>query len=332
VRVAVVWVRDGRAWRWLPGASAEAVRERAGADRKEGWLPVDVAGFLTAADEERFTTLWVKANKDEEAWLHINVSAHFPKAAMDALKKDKLIPLTVQALALPDRQVRYSGIWGEGAPALCNLSWDQRRGGFVGQNLHQCVVDVTLAEHDEFTRTVQELLGWLSGGPGAFPWAGLSLRSRAEPPGLFATVWHTDARYEEVRLAGLSPDAHRARCRELAALGYRPLTLNLATLASGAQAASVWHRPVVGHSAGNRLASRQANAAAMLACLGEVERTWELLRHSPDPTVRSHLVERLKGRGLPAQAVLARLEVEKDLSARRALILTLGEYGGLGRM
>jgi formylglycine-generating enzyme required for sulfatase activity len=84
-----------------------------------------------------------------------------------------------------------------------------------------------------------------------------------------------------------------------------------------------------GLSKGNQLASQQANASVALARLGEDESTWELLRWSADPTVRSYLVERLGSRGVPATAVLARLEPEKkkEVSIRRALILALGEYG-----
>jgi formylglycine-generating enzyme required for sulfatase activity len=55
--------------------------------------------------------------------------------------------------------------------------------------------------------------------------------------------------------------------------------------------------------------------------------TWPLLRHCADPTARSYLVQRLAPLGIEAAAVAERLEVEPDVSARRALILALGEYG-----
>ncbi len=53
---------------------------------------------------------------------------------------------------------------------------------------------------------------------------------------------------------------------------------------------------------------------------------WPLLRHSPDPTVRSFLIERIGSRKVTAPALVERLEAEKDTSARRALIIALGEY------
>jgi formylglycine-generating enzyme required for sulfatase activity len=75
------------------------------------------------------------------------------------------------------------------------------------------------------------------------------------------------------------------------------------------------------------LARRQANAAA-LAALGRWEKVGPLLRHSPDPTRRSYLIERLGPWGVEARAVVERLspEREPDVSARRALLLALGEF------
>ena len=40
----------------------------------------------------------------------------------------------------------------------------------------------------------------------------------------------------------------------------------------------------------DQLAQRQARAAVALARLGEGEKVWTLLRHSPDPSVRSFIV------------------------------------------
>jgi formylglycine-generating enzyme required for sulfatase activity len=326
VLVAVVWVRDGRGWRWLPGATAEEVRQRGEADRKAGWLPVDVAGYLGVQGEPAYLTLWVKANKGEEARLYVDVPASDHQAATDALKKE-LVPRTVHALALPDRQVRYSGVWSKG-PAGGNLSWDQRRGGFTLLNLDQSAVDVTVAGSEELTLAVQrELLGWLGGFPG---WTGLYLRSRAvpEPPGLFAIVWHVNPSHEEVRLAGLDLVAHRACCLKLAAQGYRPVSVNVATLTSGEQAASVWHRSAPAEGMVEQRGRQRATAAATLLQLGDGESAWPLFRHGPDPTARSFLVQRAHLLGVEAGLLVSRLDEEKDASARRALLLALGDYDG----
>jgi formylglycine-generating enzyme required for sulfatase activity len=74
------------------------------------------------------------------------------------------------------------------------------------------------------------------------------------------------------------------------------------------------------------VARRRANAAAGLLRLGEPESAWPVLRHTPDPTARSYLLQRLPGLHVEARLLGERLGAEPDVSARRALILGLGEY------
>jgi formylglycine-generating enzyme required for sulfatase activity len=78
-----------------------------------------------------------------------------------------------------------------------------------------------------------------------------------------------------------------------------------------------------------RLAKRQANAAVALLRMGQPGRVWPLLKHSPDPRVRSYLIHRLGPLGADAGALVKRLEEEPDVTIRRALILSLGpeEFG-----
>lgn len=75
-----------------------------------------------------------------------------------------------------------------------------------------------------------------------------------------------------------------------------------------------------------KLAKRQANAAVALLRLGQPEKVWPLLKHSPDPRGRSYLIHRLFPLGADPAAIVRRLEEEPDLSARRALMLALGEF------
>ena len=97
----------------------------------------------------------------------------------------------------------------------------------------------------------------------------------------------------------------------------------------------------------DRLAQRQARAAVALLRWGQGEKVWNLLRHSPDPIVRSYIVNWLKPLGAGPKALMTRLEglaqnpgsIPKDgksrmdailfhseTSERRALILALGRY------
>jgi formylglycine-generating enzyme required for sulfatase activity len=81
-------------------------------------------------------------------------------------------------------------------------------------------------------------------------------------------------------------------------------------------------------AARDALAKRQAEAATALLRLGQPERVWPLLRHGPDPSLRSYLVRDLGRSGISPEALVERLEVESDVSARRALILSLGGFTG----
>jgi formylglycine-generating enzyme required for sulfatase activity len=75
------------------------------------------------------------------------------------------------------------------------------------------------------------------------------------------------------------------------------------------------------------LARRQANAAVALLRLGRATTVWSLLAHRPDPRTRSYLVHRLGPFGADARALIKRFDAEPDVSVRRALLLSLGEFG-----
>src|SRR5262249_34787674 len=76
-----------------------------------------------------------------------------------------------------------------------------------------------------------------------------------------------------------------------------------------------------------RLARQQANAAVALLRLGQPDVVWPLLKHSRDPRVRSYLIHYLSPRGVDGGGVAGRLDEEKEVSIRRALLLILGEFG-----
>ena len=88
--------------------------------------------------------------------------------------------------------------------------------------------------------------------------------------------------------------------------------------------------------ANERLAKRQANAAVALVRLGETRSVWPLLRHPAhpqaeafgfsDPRARSCLIDRLAPLGADPATLIKRFDQELDLSARRALLLSLGEF------
>ena len=75
-----------------------------------------------------------------------------------------------------------------------------------------------------------------------------------------------------------------------------------------------------------KLAKRQANAAVALLRMNQPAKVWPLLKHSPDPRVRSYLIHRLGPLGADGQSIVNRLDQEPDIGIRRALLLSLGQF------
>jgi serine/threonine protein kinase/formylglycine-generating enzyme required for sulfatase activity len=75
-----------------------------------------------------------------------------------------------------------------------------------------------------------------------------------------------------------------------------------------------------------RLGKRQANAGVALLRMNQLEKVWPLLKHSTDPRARSYLIHRLYPLGADAGAIIRRLDDEPDITIRRALVLSLGEF------
>lgn len=144
----------------------------------------------------------------------------------------------------------------------------------------------------------------------------------------YTAIWQSGTRFASTEVHGLDPSEHLTRCRALMAQGYRPASFSVAEMETGQQvAASVWHRPVLPEDDKEMLAKRQANAAVALLKMGKPESVWPLLKHSPDPRVRSWIIHKLSLMGADPGAIVKRLEEEPDVSIRRALILSLGEFG-----
>ena len=75
------------------------------------------------------------------------------------------------------------------------------------------------------------------------------------------------------------------------------------------------------------LAKRQANAAVALLRLNQPEKVWPLLKHSPDPTGAELPDSSIRPAWAPmCMSLVRRLGEEPDVSSRRALILSLGEF------
>jgi formylglycine-generating enzyme required for sulfatase activity/tRNA A-37 threonylcarbamoyl transferase component Bud32 len=74
------------------------------------------------------------------------------------------------------------------------------------------------------------------------------------------------------------------------------------------------------------LGRRQANCAVALLRLKRPERVWRLLPHSAYPDTRTFLIHFCAPLGVDPRLLADRLKEEPDVSAKRALVLALGEY------
>jgi formylglycine-generating enzyme required for sulfatase activity/tetratricopeptide (TPR) repeat protein len=77
----------------------------------------------------------------------------------------------------------------------------------------------------------------------------------------------------------------------------------------------------------DKLAKRRANAAVALLRMDQPEKVWPLLKHSYDPRGRSYLIHALSPLGADAKTLVEQLNRESDVTIRRALLLSLGEFG-----
>ncbi len=115
--MAAVWTRDGRPWRMAHDQTADEIRQTDERNRKEGYLPVDVAGYLAAGGEEgkptsRFAALWAqKTGPDDDARMVLASSAGEFTKMQEQLKNTGLVPLTLHAWRQADDKLSYSGVW-----------------------------------------------------------------------------------------------------------------------------------------------------------------------------------------------------------------------------
>ena len=83
--------------------------------------------------------------------------------------------------------------------------------------------------------------------------------------------------------------------------------------------------PDASDEAKETLAKRQANAAVALLKMSRSDKVWPLLKHRPDPRVRSYLIDRVGSLSVSADILIDRLRIETDVTIRRALLLAFGE-------
>jgi len=319
VNVAAVWNRDARKWRIAHDQTADGTSKHHDQNRKEGFAPVDVAGYVASGiggkPADRYAALWVEEAGDDDARMYFGATADLEDEVQDKLKKDNLVPRTSQALRAVDGRARYCGVWGRASEAAI-AGWADRDQfeATLEENLakrsDQLVLDIAVSgaakersPRDRAQIAVESAEKKLKTKPDDFTKEG-------HPDRRYGAVWSSGAAHEAMPLYGLDPVAHEKKSRELVAQGYRPVSLSVTrtTAEDPLVTASVWHRPVISEEAKDRLAQRQARAAIALVRMGKAEDVWPLLRHSPDPRLRSFIINWLNPLGADPEIVAAELE------------------------
>jgi serine/threonine protein kinase/formylglycine-generating enzyme required for sulfatase activity len=117
LQVAAVWTRDGRPWLMAQDQTAEEIRQTDERNRKEGYLPVEVAGYSAAGGDKRkptsnFAALWAqRRGPEDDARLVLASSAAELTIVQQQLNKAGLVPLAVHAWRRSDDKLSYSGVW-----------------------------------------------------------------------------------------------------------------------------------------------------------------------------------------------------------------------------
>jgi len=147
VRVAAVWTRDGRKWRMAHDQTANAIRKQDDLNRKEGFLPVDVAGYVAAgADGEpadRYAALWIeKTSPEDDARMLVAVPAAELQKAQDQLKAAGMAPAALMAFQDAGQQPSYCGIGRKSATLAASV---------FHNDLGETKVPDELAQHAEVT-------------------------------------------------------------------------------------------------------------------------------------------------------------------------------------
>ena len=97
LQVAAVWTRDGRHWRLAHDQTIDEIRQTDERNRKDGYLPVDVAGYVAAGGTEgkptaRFAALWTqRTGPDDEARMVVASSVAELTKVQEQLKNAGLV-------------------------------------------------------------------------------------------------------------------------------------------------------------------------------------------------------------------------------------------------
>jgi serine/threonine protein kinase/formylglycine-generating enzyme required for sulfatase activity/tetratricopeptide (TPR) repeat protein len=158
IQVAAVWTRDGRDWRHVSGVSAAEIRHRDADFRRQGYRPIDVAGYPSAAAGPRgqacYAALWAKGEGEDIIETRLDV-----EGVAEDLDPNRYYPRT-RTTFLVDGTRHFCAIWVQpGKPWLFPLGqFDLDEAAYEGHlapsNLQ---TDVRLAQAPKLVPRLQSL-------------------------------------------------------------------------------------------------------------------------------------------------------------------------------
>lgn len=143
------------------------------------------------------------------------------------------------------------------------------------------------------------------------------------PPAV--TAWRRMPNADAQVVKGVEPVGHRESADQLAASGFRPVSVrtNHASRRDSARITSLWVRPSGDIAWRDASAQRRANAGVILASLDHWPPVLPLLAYEADPATRSYLVDRLALGQPDLPRVTALLSSTSDDGICQGLLLSL---------
>ena len=307
VLVAAVWTRDGRSWQWLDATDVERLTTHDTDLRQEGYVPID-ASVRADGLEPHYTVVWLQAEEaDREFRLILGPIGEHEQKRLTVFVEERFNCQTANVVLDDQGQPYVSGLWTRRknqqkstTRLFHGLAANFSEDDCPGLLLTDAQLSVSAVEED----------------------------GKSESSLLATAVWNVSTRFESKALHGMSITEQLVSGHQLTTDGYRPVAISVAPSREGGLpvATSVWHRPLVSEEVKDRLARRQANAAVALLKLDREQKVWPLFQHRPDPRARSYFIHRFGSLGADPNQVLTQLDTQDDVSVRRAIILTLGEF------
>src|SRR5262249_42782446 len=97
------------------GLTAAQVRQQDEREKKDGFLPIDVAGYTAIQKDGKpsdlYAAVWAMGNDRDDSQMHVGTSSVETEEVRSRLVEAELIPRTQNASIACDGLARYSGIW-----------------------------------------------------------------------------------------------------------------------------------------------------------------------------------------------------------------------------